>query len=68
MTKECVWYNGEVSNYKLLSFDPNRLTNKEIKDKAWEILNAKYQFGDYSKDSVLENLYLIDIDNLEKVK
>ena len=69
MNKECLWYNGEVSCYELLDFDPNGLTKDEIINKAWEILVRKYGFNDMEeRDKAMETLYLLDVDNLEKVK
>lgn len=66
MAKECLWYNGEMACYELLDFDPNKLTNKEIMKKAWEILKRKYILSNQDKRKALETLYLIDIDDLKK--
>lgn len=66
--KECLWYNGEMSYYLLLDFNPNELSKKEIKKKAWEILKKMYSFDEGDKEAVMENLYLIDVDNLESLK
>lgn len=32
MTKECLWYNGEIGCYELLDFDPNSLNNKQVEE------------------------------------
>jgi len=68
MTKECLWYDGETSSYLLLDFEPDDLTNKEIRDKAFEILKSDYSFADDEKDKALETLYLLDVDDLKRVK
>jgi len=41
---ECLWYNGEMSCYELLDFNPNGLSKKEIITKAKECLKRKYAF------------------------
>lgn len=65
MSKECVWYNGEMGFYEVLDFDPNGLTKEEIIEKAK--INLTKRYGDIDLDKVMETVYLIDIDNLEKV-
>lgn len=67
MTKECLWYNGELGYYELLDFDPNGLTKKEVISKATKSLKQRYMFEDKDMPKVLETLYLMDIDDLEKV-
>lgn len=67
MTKECVWYNGELSSYELLDFDPNGLSNKEILEKATEILKEKYWLNQEDLNEAQRTLYLIDVDNLERL-
>ena len=68
MSKECLFYNGEFGNYELLDFDPNGLTNKQIKEKARQELIKKYCVGeDEEIGNLMENVYLINIDDLERV-
>jgi hypothetical protein len=68
MTQECLWYDGVEGCYHLLEFDPNGL-------KIWQVVeNAKKQlencFGLHGQDleKAMETVYLIDIDNLKRVK
>ena len=68
MPKECLWYDGVQGCYHLLDFDPNGL-------RDWQIIKGvKKQledcFGLYGQDleKAMETVYLIDVDNLEKVK
>lgn len=66
MTKECLFYNGELGCYELLDFDPNQLTNKElIKRVKKELTNKGFSKEDMIK--AFETVYLIDIDSLENV-
>ena len=44
MAKECLWYNGQTASYELLDLEPTNLTEKQIKKKAAEVLQAKYDF------------------------
>lgn len=62
MTFECLWYNGEYGYYELLDFDPNELSPKEVKEKAWDVLKDKYPFDEDDKRKVMETLYLLDVD------
>lgn len=71
MTKECLWYNGETGNYELLDFDPNGLTKEEIikeVTKIFEEIFPEWNNPKFNKEKVFETLYLLDIDNLEKIK
>jgi len=65
--KECLWYNGEIGCYELLDFNPNELTEEQIKEKAEELLREKYSFTEQEMEKVRETIYLIDINNLEKI-
>ena len=66
MTKECLWYNGELSCYELLDFDPNGLSKEELIEEAKSKLIMKgFDYKDL--DKALETLYLLDVDNLERV-
>lgn len=65
MTKECLWYNGEVGVYELLDFNPDKLTKQQIIHKAKSILFKEYGFTEW--DKVLHTLYLIDVKDLKKV-
>ena len=67
MAKECIWYNGETACYELLDFDPNGLPKKEIRKKAWAILENKYSLLEEDEEMIFETLYLININNLEKI-
>lgn len=67
MTKEVLWYNGDVGCYELLDFDPNGMSNEEVAEKAWEMLEERYNFEDEEKSKVMETLYLLDVNNLERV-
>lgn len=67
MTKECLWYNGEVGCYELMEFDPNGLKKKEVIDKAAKILKRQYGFDNEAMQKALETLYLINIKHLIKV-
>jgi hypothetical protein len=66
MTKECLYYNGEFGCYNLLDFDPNGLTNRELIIKIKKDLEKK----GFSREDIIkeiEAVYLIDINNLEKI-
>ena len=66
MAKECLWYNGELSCYELLDFDPNGMHKEEIIEEAKARLILKgINFKDL--DKALETLYLIDVDDLKRV-
>lgn len=67
MIKECIWYNGEFSQYELLDFDPNGLSKKAVASAAWEMLKKRYIFGVEDKKKVMETLYLLDVSTLERV-
>jgi len=67
MTKECLWYNGEMGSYELLELDVVGMHREEIAVKAWNLLKKKYLFDEEDKSKVMQTLYLIDIDALERV-
>ena len=66
MSKECLFYNGEISCYELLDFDPNGLTNKELVREIKKQLKNK-GFSEEDMIKAFETIYLIDTDNLENV-
>ena len=66
MTKECIWYNGELGQYELLDFDPNGMDKEEIVEEAKAKLMLK-GIGFNDLDKALETLYLIDVDDLKRV-
>lgn len=68
MTKECLWYNGEMGQYELLDFDPNGLTRQQIIKKAKEELKKRYGFTREDLNRAIESLYLLDINSLDKLK
>lgn len=61
---ECLWYNGEMSSYELLDFNPDGLTKQKIRNKAWKLLKEKYGFNKEEKRKVIGTLYLLDVDKL----
>jgi len=65
--KECLWYDGTEGVYELLDFDPNGLSNEQVKEKALKCLKDKYGFAEWEMEKVSETLYLIDINNLENL-
>ncbi len=67
MVKECLYYNGELGCYDLLDFDPNELTKEQVADKAWDMLKEGYNFEEEDKEKVMETLYLLDVEHLERV-
>lgn len=67
MEKECIWYNGTSGNYEVLDFDPDNLSKKKIVAKARKILKKKYTFSDEDLNEALKTLYLLNIENLEKL-
>ena len=65
MIYECLWYDGDGS-YRLLDFDPNGLSDLELKE---EVINHLKIFGlsnDYIKKAC-ETVYLVDVNNLKRV-
>lgn len=68
VNNECLWYNGEEGCYELLDFDPNGLSNSLVFSKAKQTLKDKYGFDGEDLEKASETIYLIDIDNLIKLK
>ena len=65
MIYECLWYDG-YGSYRLLDFDPNGLSDLELKE---EVINHLKIFGlsnDYIKKAC-ETVYLVDVNNLKRV-
>ncbi len=67
MSKECLFYNGELGCYELLNFDPNGLTNRELIIKIKKELKNK-GFSEEEMIKVFETIYLINVDNLKNIK
>ena len=68
VVKECLWYNGETSCYELMDFDPNGLGKQEIAAKARAWLAARYGFNQEELGLVMDTIYLLDVETLEKVR
>ena len=68
MAKECLWYNGETGCYELMDLDPNGLSNKEIAAKARAWLVRRYGFNQEELGFVMDTIYLLDVETLEKVR
>lgn len=72
MIYECLWYDGDGS-YRLLDFDPNGLSDLELKEEVINhlkiIVSPSIPFGlsnDYIKKAC-ETVYLVDVNNLKRV-
>ena len=68
MVKECLGYNGETGCYELMDFDPNGLSKQEIAAKARAWLAAQYGFNRDELSPVMDTVYLMDVETLEKVR
>ncbi len=68
MSKECLWYNGISGNYEVLKFKPSDFKQRgSLLMKAKDILYKRYLFTEEEWNKAKETLYLLDVDNLEKV-
>ncbi len=68
MVKECLWYNGEPACYELMDFDPNGLSKQEIAAKARAWLVRRYGFNQEELGLVMDTIYLMNVEQLEKVR
>ena len=62
---ECLYYDGENGEYRLLDFNPNKLSKEKLKS---EIKQCLLSFGIEPEylDKAIESVYLIDTNNLIK--
>ena len=68
MSKECLWYDGVRGCYHSLDFDPNGLSDWQIVEDAKKQLEDCLGLFGEDLEKAMETVYLIDVDNLEKVK
>lgn len=63
---ECLFYNGEMSCYELLDFDPKGLTKNQLLEKVEKCMDNK---GIYGEDvgKALETVYLLEVKHLKKI-
>ena len=58
MVKECLYYDSELKEYWVLEIDIKGLTNKQIKDVAFETLRTKH----YLTKEKLEKAQIVLVD------
>lgn len=64
---ECVYYDGEHSEYHLFDFDPNGLNNKSIQIKVRARLQRECHIDPDGVDKAMKSVYLIDTNAMMKV-
>ena len=65
MVKECLYYDSELKEYWVLDIDIKGLTNKQIKNVAFETLRTKYYLTKEKLDRA--QIVLVDTKDIEKV-
>jgi len=68
MSKIALWYNGEKADYEVLNFSLINLTNEQIINKCEGILYLNYGFSNKEIEKEIENIYIIDDNNMKKLK
>ena len=68
MVKECLWYDGVEGCYHLLDFDPNGLKDGQVSEKVKRQLQECFGLNEEDLEKGMQTAYLIDIENLERVK
>lgn len=64
---ECVFYDGENGVYHLLDFDPNGLSDKQLKEKIRNSLQHQCHIDPSDVDRFMDSVYLINTNIMVKV-